>query len=357
MKHRLELLELLRFLLALNVVFYHYFYIGPLGNWIGGPSVPLPYLLFSVHAFFVVSGFVIMFSATDRTWDQFVVARIARLGPSLLVCGTATFVALWILPLEPVHIRVVQWVRSVLVVPLATGGGVDLSYWSLKYEIIFYALVAALIWRGLTPGRLLFLVSLMLASDCISFIVGYAGGNVKWSPTNTYGAFFCIGILFYLGRNSVEPRTLWPFWVATLIVAGIDAFIDLRSTEVDALHQPAPEWWVAPLIALAIVPIVGLFLGGIRAGFLSRAFRVLGMASYPLYLIHQELGYWAIGMQEKIFGLDVGAARAITIVVMVGFAIVFSMTLEPILTKFYSRNGSQLLREISLRTSRRAART
>jgi peptidoglycan/LPS O-acetylase OafA/YrhL len=216
-----------------------------------------------------------------------------------------------------------------------------------------------LIWRGITPARLLLLMGLMLASDCVSLLMSATGVNLKWSPTSVYGAFFCIGILFHLHRTSAAPRKalrdLWPFWIATIVIASIDAVVDFRWTEVGMLAQSPPAWWSGPLIAMVIVSIFGLFIGGTSVAPLSRLFRILGMASYPLYLLHQQFGYWSIRLQEKTLGIGVQAARLVTILAMVGLATAFSMFVEPVLMRAYARTGTQLMNRFKLRTSGQTA--
>ena len=93
---RLAYLELLRFLLALAVVVYHYFYWGPSAGIVPAVSVAaiVPFFILAVPVFFIVSGFVISFSAENRSNADFAVARFARLGPTLLVCSTITFIVL-----------------------------------------------------------------------------------------------------------------------------------------------------------------------------------------------------------------------------------------------------------------------
>src|SRR5271170_3427398 len=103
-KGRFLTLELLRFLLSLTVLFYHYYYFGPLaGRVTVRPSsfFAFSFGLFAVDAFFIISGFVITISAAKKTALQFAAARFVRLGPVLLIGSTITFVALKSYPLPP----------------------------------------------------------------------------------------------------------------------------------------------------------------------------------------------------------------------------------------------------------------
>ena len=90
---RLEGVELLRFVLAFGVVIYHYYYFGPHMRLIALPPIDgigLDALMFGVEAFFAVSGLVILISTARRSAIDFLIARIARLGPTLLVASSFT---------------------------------------------------------------------------------------------------------------------------------------------------------------------------------------------------------------------------------------------------------------------------
>ncbi len=103
-KSRFLTLELLRFMLSLTVLFYHYYYFGPRTGAVAvKPSnlFVLSFGLFAVEAFFIISGFVITISAAKKTALQFAAARFVRLGPVLLIGSTITFVVLKSYALPP----------------------------------------------------------------------------------------------------------------------------------------------------------------------------------------------------------------------------------------------------------------
>ena len=148
---RLQWLELLRFVLAGAVVVYHLYWYGPLKAVLPLPAATLPglpYLLFAVHAFFVISGFVILLTVGKRSPADFLIARIKRLGPALLICSLATFLALHAVKIpELPRASGTALIGSVLVVPLAVSPSfhTDWSLWSLFYEVRFYLALFGLI--------------------------------------------------------------------------------------------------------------------------------------------------------------------------------------------------------------------
>ena len=95
---RVEVLDLLRMIAVLAVIAFHFGYRGPAT--FTGAGVALPdianlakYGYLGVQLFFVISGFVIAYSAEGRTSTAFAIARVARIYPGFLFCMTATFLA------------------------------------------------------------------------------------------------------------------------------------------------------------------------------------------------------------------------------------------------------------------------
>ena len=83
-KSHLATLDLLRLVAALSVVLFHYFFRGAADGIHlaeGYPEVA-GYALYGylgVNLFFLISGFVIAWSAEGRAWEQFALARFVRL--------------------------------------------------------------------------------------------------------------------------------------------------------------------------------------------------------------------------------------------------------------------------------------
>ena len=86
---RITTLDLLRLVAALAVVGFHYFFRGAAADGylnVAYPSVATVaiYGYLGVNLFFLISGFVIAWSAEGRSWQAFAVARFARLYPGFV---------------------------------------------------------------------------------------------------------------------------------------------------------------------------------------------------------------------------------------------------------------------------------
>ena len=122
---RIGVLDELRFLAALAVALFHFGFRGKtlsltemaLPAWI--PVLKYGYL--SVQMFFVISGFVIAYSAEGRTPAQFAIARFARIYLMFVLCMTLTFLIVVIYGAPQLNATVTQWAANLLLRPELLG--------------------------------------------------------------------------------------------------------------------------------------------------------------------------------------------------------------------------------------------
>jgi len=97
---RLQILDLLRFCAALGVMVYHLTFVPTFiagGALFDGLAEITRFGFLGVDLFFMISGFVILWSADNRTALEFAVSRVARLMPSYWVSMTITCIGLSLL--------------------------------------------------------------------------------------------------------------------------------------------------------------------------------------------------------------------------------------------------------------------
>src|SRR5579859_2983882 len=90
-KSRIAELDLLRFIAALSVVLYHYGHPVDLGSL--AQVTEFGFLV--VPLFFMISGFVILWTATKKNAVEFVASRLSRLYPTFWVCVLLTAATLY----------------------------------------------------------------------------------------------------------------------------------------------------------------------------------------------------------------------------------------------------------------------
>lgn len=301
-------LDLIRFAAALMIALYHFINIGPgrigpAGAQFREAFEPVAWISSSfwvaVQIFFVLSGVVIAFSADGRSAVDFISRRALRLYPAALICATIT-VLVW-----PKDAALERYVRSVTLWP--EGPWVSDVYWTMAVEITFYAMVAATLalWgskRVVVLGGTLALLS----GGWWALRMGNAIGGGQLQPiVDTVGSvdeiallrnggFFALGILLYaLYRDGFSVARLSLAAVASL--AGLAAVVSASRSMSDPAGQDGLLSILLPSAiwagAVAAIALSMAMKRAPRPGSRSRrAARRIGLATYPLYLVHAELG-------------------------------------------------------------------
>jgi peptidoglycan/LPS O-acetylase OafA/YrhL len=275
----------------------------------------------AVIAFFAISGFFISSSFDHRTSDaDFILARITRIVPGLLVCSLLTafvvgplFTALspgqyfesrsvWLYPVQVTS--VVRLPVSALphVFPNSRSPDVNIALWTLYYEVACYAgLFVAGSLRLLHPNRFLTLPLLWTP-------VYLAARYGPWLHLNYYAIFslpFLLGMIVYRYRASGILRG----WVA-LVLAGMAVGLALEGIRIEELWDIATGYGVlwlgfsAPTALLAYnragdysygTYIYGFLVQQIIAAFLPNATpAVMILLALPLAILCGALSWYVV---------------------------------------------------------------
>ena len=298
---RIAVIDGLRLVAALMVVGYHYVaYDRGTSPWGAGgtaatfPQLHLPasYGWLGVELFFVISGFVICMSAWGRTPGAFFRSRVVRLFPAYLAAVLLTFavVSLWPVVRGPVGVSDALLNLTMLQEPLGVRS-VDPVYWTLWAEARFYLLFAVVVWRGLTYRRVLIF--------CVGWLIGAVLAVEADLPLLTtivqpqYAPCFVAGIGFFLLHRFGPHLATWGLVAVSFLLAQHHVVDAVRRVSTEILRRPLP---VAP----ALVVVTGIFamMAAVALGRLSairwRWLTVAGALTYPLYLLHQYIGWTLI---------------------------------------------------------------
>ncbi|MEM1039027.1 MAG: acyltransferase [Pseudomonadota bacterium] len=315
-------LDVLRFAAAFAVLLYHFMYRGAAGGeflstdfQIGPDATRFAY--FGLHLFFLVSGFVILWTAQNRDWFSFGIARLIRLWPGYAAAAVVTALATWLyattVAVEPFAVSWAMLVANLTFVAPAFGHPfMDGVYWTIVLELIFYFWVTVAIFTGLLPRHLI--------GFCIIWL-GLIATNELWLDNGTmrlalvtrYGAWFVVGMLAYDIRQKgiTIPSFICLFFAITL---SMDMAL-AEHIELAALYGYAfaPASIIAANgIILALFAIVVAWGDRLPA---TATITALGALTYPLYLVHQHVGYMIINGTVASFGVA-GALMCATILVM-----------------------------------------
>ncbi|MCE7060784.1 acyltransferase [Dyadobacter sp. CY343] len=240
-----------------------------------------------VDLFFMISGFVILLSASKTsTAGRFVRSRFVRLYPAFWLCALLTFLVKQ--TIEPLSTSANELLANITMVPIFFGYEyLDGSYWTLVIELTFYFGVAALLFSG----RISQIEEVGLS--CIAAIV-LLHSNAGYYPDFYHFITNKIQILnhfplFFSGIVCYRIKGLgWKLRRFGYLIISMAASIYLHDKGGPAHHFVSLREHSVLIISFHILFI--LFIHGQLHFLKQRVLIFWGEISYCLYLIHQYIG-------------------------------------------------------------------
>lgn len=314
-KPRYELLDGLRGVAAVLVIWYHFFE----GFATSGVDQMMNHGYLAVDFFFVLSGFVIGYAYDGRwkkgmTAGRFMLRRVIRLHPMVIfaiVFGAVAYLiqgsVKWDGTSVPVSSLLWALLLGMFLIPILPGAGIDVRgngemfplngpSWSLFFEYIGSILYAIVLHK--LPRRALQLVvavsAVGLAACAFSNMSGAYSIGVGWSLADGgfFGGFFRLSFSFSIGllmSREFKPRRIrGAFWLCAAVIAVLMACPYVGGNE--------PSAWNAAydlLCTLVIFPAVVYIgaCGNTTDAFSSKVCNFLGALSYPVYIVHYPIMY------------------------------------------------------------------
>ena len=316
---RLVEIDALRGVAAMAVVLFHYTtrYME-LYSFKSPPSFSFAYGHYGVNLFFIISGFVIFMTLerTSRPLD-FVVSRFSRLFPVYWAAIFVTFaITHWLgLPGKLVGFGTAA-ANMLMLHGLFRIPHVDGVYWTLEVELLFYFGMFFL-FRIRRLSRIHGVLMALLAVRLLYFAMKQAFGiELPWILFRlailAYIPWFAIGISIYLATSRQGPGT-WKSPAGTVAMA----ILTLAITESIGLAT----------LALAMAAVVYFAASGRLTWLRSPVLVWLGAISYPLYLIHENVG-WSVQLQLVEKGVPTDLIVVITLALALGLASLLNRMVE-----------------------------
>jgi peptidoglycan/LPS O-acetylase OafA/YrhL len=255
---------------------------------------------YGVDLFFMVSGFCIfMTMERSATWQNFLGRRIARLQPAYVVAVIVTWLVVSAsdLPLARPGILAAAgnlvWLEASARVPMVDG-----AYWSLIVELKFYFWIGALFYVSRGRGISLKWAIFTLAGVLLDKAGGSCSSVAQSVLLSPYAPSFLVGLLAWEWPNlpNIERLPLAGAAIGLLILCD-------RFTGAQVL---------GPLIAL--FAFVVLRWTSLR---MPREIAYVGLISYSLYLLHQNIGYVVI---RALAPLPIETRLAVTVALLLAAA-------------------------------------
>ena len=347
-------LDLLRLAAALLVTVYHLTYLEWADPHQRGSAAAAPFLAYvgwtpwvdtgwvGVQIFFVISGFVIAYTANGRSPSAFVRSRVLRLLPGIWICATLSLVPL-LLAGSPLTETIQRYLLSLVIFP--TGPWVASSYWTLPVEVAFYALMFLVLCRDrfdrlervvLVLGGM----STALWIAMLAFPAGEAGDLVTRLATHRlpkqfllqHGCFFAVGSMIWILREKGPSRVR---------ILALALFAGAGMVQIASEAHQAGAWASLPMSALpaeaayllALLFVAASLRWNVAAhhwlGPRAAVVRAMGLMTYPLYLLHQPIGIPLSAWQLRA-GVPPTLALLVSVAVIAFFSWVVAMHIEPL---------------------------
>jgi peptidoglycan/LPS O-acetylase OafA/YrhL len=290
-KERIGILDLMRFVAAMMVLLFHYFYSGIYNGKIQGVEYSLlvdyiKYGYLGVEFFFMISGYVIFRSALSHDFKDFVIGRFRRLFPAFWTCVLLTSILVNEFGHSDLNVSTLQVIANLTMFPkIFDQKFVDGVYWTLTYEIIFYSFISILLFiRFKKYLRTIFIIW--------AFLILMHGeyGNYLSSIflLKGYYCYFVTGALFSI----IQQRTSLISVIALVLTCKAALLFSLQhSLTAFSCRQHS----FSQLIIGSTILLMFLFFGSLARGWLpninGKITKILGGMSYPLYLLHAHIGF------------------------------------------------------------------
>jgi peptidoglycan/LPS O-acetylase OafA/YrhL len=340
---RLYPLDLLRFLAALCILFYHFGFFGPSRGLIQHAEAPYffqwsRYCYWGVPFFFMISGYVISMSAASQTAIQFLSRRFLRLFPAYWLACTITYLTIHFFGYPPFGVYFQFYLVNMSMLQSFFGfGDMDGSYWTLALELQFYAMIflcclsgrfhyyryLLLLWLGIS---LYYMPGPPERFDNLPFMAVWSG-------------FFIAGSCFYLLQQNKKDILAYVMLAGSFLLCWHSA--GMQATHYTNLHNTLFDVRIMRGMLALFFGIFWVLITYPCKSLQRPFFYQLGMLSYPLFLLHQTLGYFVI---HYFFPNHFGYPQLLLVMLFfAGLIPVFYYGLEKPFTRFLRQRLAKLL--------------
>lgn len=305
-----------------------------------------------VEFFFIISGFVISYTLQNTNniltfWKK----RIIRLFPGLLICSVLTFTLFRLFDSENLfprsHSVINLFYSCMLLSPSVLdilfgfldlhGNYINGSYWSLWPEVSFYFIASSLYYLN----KHKFNQNLLITALAIHFTMKLAfwinPEDYPFNATNLISNFLKIIFIF-----NISTCILW-FLLGNLFYKLYTRKLDISTlttlTLILFLILYENKMWQLNLITLFFVSLFLLFIYAPSfLGFMNnKILTSMGIASYSLYLIHENIGVLLIHKYAGLLGRFSGLFPVLVIVVFISFSLLLYKYFEKPIAVYLKR--------------------
>lgn len=351
---RIDILDSYRFIAILSVMLYHYYsrWMPPLNKTSLYPYLSkynyFSYGYLGVEFFFIISGFVIAFTLTKTNkFADFWKKRFIRLLPPMLVCSLVSVIVCRLIDTNnifPASHSLRNFFFSLsffspdLINRFTSPYNFDVnytngSYWSLWPEIQFYFVASCIYFlnrKNFTRNLVIFTIVICIVNYLIMRILSNVqttnklGLNISLSSIESYtfwtqtvfnyieySLYFILGVLFFQ-LYSKEKRNISVFFLILTICLLLFLKGGLNFYQFMPVHS----------IFIMVLMFFGFIYYSKQLNFIFlKPFTKIGLASYSLYLIHENIGVLLINKYAFFLGKYDCIFPLLVILLMIGFSL------------------------------------
>lgn len=295
----LWLLDVFRGISALLIVLYHYTtqYDKSIG-YIGNYNLTFPWGCHAVYAFFMLSGFLIVYTCKDEfDFISFLKKRFLRLYPMFWVCMVVTTIYMvFIFPERMPTVK--QFLFNITMFPTLFGStAIDGVYWTMPKELIFYvifALIAAFFTREDTRKKTKWLwillgIELVFLAYCFGTFNLPGQWTLRFLMIPDYLYVFLAGCAVYYLNYSEDLQQKRMMIVYLIICTLICKYLCSISTLV---------FFIVSIFALIVLSQDEMNQKNDQMKKVLQPLIFISEISYVLYLTHQFIGSGIIRLME-----------------------------------------------------------
>lgn len=283
----------------------------------------------AVAVFFLISGFVITHVSFGENVGEFVLKRVFRIYPLVIV---AVILAVMFNPGLRAGLGLADLLRNMalvnyFVLPQVITVGVA---WTLAVEISFYALTAATI--CMRRPRLALVLNLGATVAVVTLARRFGSDFFLFAATVAYVPFLLTGQIYYLWAERHSLRN----WEAAVALVGCYAAILFSLFSIHTEFLPATNSYL-----ISFVYACAIFCVLHRSSRLLPSLaviRFLSATSFSVYIAHSVLGRPAFDAAAGQWGVPSGVAAAVGITLLGATALHFTVE------RPFQRFGRRLVR-------------
>ncbi len=328
---REHVIDALRGVSILAVLAYHY---HPFNSQIS------PYGLYGVTLFFMISGYCMLPSLRSSTSIRhFFSKRIARLFPALVACGLASTIIEKLANVHPDRMHSwADWIKSSICLPsidipcqlsgLTLGkfheySYPDGAYWTLATEFKFYAVIGLIFWLA---GSRHIMISFSVVTLCtLLYWLSPSWQSHYLQEIIPYLPIFLAGAAVQEFTHHDRFKGLFGIVSSILAIAYL-RFLDVTPYSMPIVSDPALYAYAFCLVLLLTAATLKSNTPSHWLQSLFSPFVFIGLLSYPLYLLHQDIGLVIFALLEPYDGVTL--RLIVTPILLITLAFIIHKSIE-----------------------------